>query len=216
MQTTTSDSTRLLSASLEEMPLIGILRSCPPKLAPLVGQVVFQSGMSTIEVSLDRESGLEVLAELRTAFPQHCIGAGSVLNAEQVQTALNAGANYVVSPIVSDDVIAECNQASVPCIAGAATPTEIARAVDLGAFAVKVFPAAQLGGPGFITSMMAPLRSPRLIAIGGVTKADGRAYLVAGAYAVGVGSGLFPENALLEGRLEEIGARASRFVELLR
>jgi 2-dehydro-3-deoxyphosphogluconate aldolase/(4S)-4-hydroxy-2-oxoglutarate aldolase len=105
---------------------------------------------------------------------------------------------------------------AVPVFPGAATPTEIHRARTLGATAVKVFPAAQLGGPDYIRAIGSPLGWPAMVPTGGVEARDVRAYLDAGAVAVGAGGALFPSAALTSGDVAEIARRAAIWVEAAR
>jgi len=210
-----SDRTCQLSASLEEVPLIGILKSCSIEAAIAITRTAFDAGLTTVEVALDRTLGPSVLLSLCNAFPERCIGAGSVLTDTHVRSAADAGAAYIVSPIVSDAVASESHQQGLPYILGAATPTEIVRATDIGAYAVKVFPSDLLGGPDFISSLMGPLGSPRLIPIGGISETNARTYIDAGALAVGVGSHLFTKADLAGQRLGETGARTRRLVAAL-
>ncbi len=201
--------------ALREVPVIGIVRGCPPdRVADLVGSAVAQ-GIGVVEVTLDSPAALDQIRTLSRTFPDVVVGAGTVTRPDEVAAAVDAGARFVVGPVVRPGVITACTQRDVPCIPGAATPTEILDAWEAGATAVKVFPAAPLGGPAFLRALRAPLGGPPLVPTGGVRWEDAAAYLEAGAVALGVGGGLFPAEAVTGGDLGEVEARARRWVEVV-
>jgi 2-dehydro-3-deoxyphosphogluconate aldolase/(4S)-4-hydroxy-2-oxoglutarate aldolase len=127
-----------------------------------------------------------------------------VLRPEQVEQARARGASFVVTPLVDEAVIRACVTAGLPCIAGAATPSEAWAAVQLGASAVKLFPAAELGGPAYLRAISVPLSGLPWVPTGGVDAGNARAYLEAGAAALGVGASIFPGEALRAGALERV------------
>lgn len=212
------DSLTLATAipGLDVVPVIGILRRCPPKEAVPVVTAVVNAGLRVVEVTLDSEDVLHQIASLTRAVPEATLGVGTVTRSDQVGPAVEAGASFVVSPTVSPPVIDACVALDVPSIPGAATPTEIMRALEAGATAVKVFPVAQLGGPGYLRAILHPLGDPPLVPTGGVTPEDAGAYLAARAVAVGAGSSLFSLSALEAGDVKDVGNRAARWVEAVK
>jgi 2-dehydro-3-deoxyphosphogluconate aldolase/(4S)-4-hydroxy-2-oxoglutarate aldolase len=202
----------ILPAGLDQNPVIAILRGCPLRHAVAMAGAAIRAGLTVIEVTLDSERTFEQIAAIRSAHPEAEVGVGTVRHAEEVAPAVEAGAGFVVSPIVDDDVIRAADAFGVASIPGAATPTEIERAVRKGATAVKVFPADQLGGPAYLKTIRAPLGSPPLIPTGGVTAGSIREYLKAGAVAVGVGGTLFPNMALHEGDVTTVERLAKEIV----
>lgn len=118
-----------------------------------------------------------------------------------------------MSPVTNPVVLEACRSANTPSLPGAATPSEILSAIELGAFAVKVFPVRQLGGPSFIAALSAPLGHPRLVPTGGVDAGNAAAFLEAGAYAVAVGSGVFSPRAMEEGDLVKIASGVEQTLE---
>ena len=141
-----------------------------------------------------------------------CIGVGSVRNVEEAKLVLDAGAQFVVTPITSVKVIEVCVQRKVPIASGAFTPTEIATAWDAGANIVKVFPARVLG-PGYIRDVLAPLPYLPLMPTGGIDASNAGEYLRAGAIAVGVGGQLCPANLVEKMDWDTILQSAKRIVE---
>jgi 2-dehydro-3-deoxyphosphogluconate aldolase/(4S)-4-hydroxy-2-oxoglutarate aldolase len=146
------------------------------------------AGIRVIEITLDSDGALDAIARARSRGNLTVL-AGTVREATQVDAAVAAGAEAIVSPAVSLPVLERAAALGTPAIPGALTPTEIETAWRAGAALVKLFPAG-LGGPGYVRAVLAPLGDVPLLATGGVDAANARAFLDAGAVAVGVGSGL--------------------------
>lgn len=123
------------------------------------------------------------------------LGAGTVLTAEEAEDAVDAGARYLIAPNTDEKVIGAAKRLGVPIIPGAFTPTEVVRAWDLGADAVKIFPAS-LGGPAYIRALRAPLPHIPLVPTGGVDERTVGEFFRAGAFAVGAGGALFDRKRL--------------------
>jgi 2-dehydro-3-deoxyphosphogluconate aldolase / (4S)-4-hydroxy-2-oxoglutarate aldolase len=204
-----------LLPGLSAVPVVGILRGCPVHLAPPVATAAREAGLKVIEVTLDSPAALDQVAAVLELGLDMLIGVGTVTRPQQVIEAVAAGAQFVVSPVVRDVVVRECIAMGLPCVPGAATPTEIARAIELGAAAVKVFPAASLGGPGFLAAVAGPLGNPPLIPTGGVELDNAIRYFAAGAVAVGVGSAMFSADALGRGDADRVRADVRRWVEVV-
>jgi len=147
------------------------------------------AGIAVVEVTLDSDDALETIRRHPGAL------AGTVRTPEQVDAAVAAGAGAVVSPSFSPAVVERAVELGIPAIPGALTPTEVEAAWRAGAAMVKLFPAG-LGGPGYVRDLLAPLADLPLLVTGGVDASNARAFLDAGAAAVGVGSALAdPEEA---------------------
>lgn len=198
---------------LADVPIIGILRGCPPEDTVAVVSTAVEAGLRVVEVTLDSEDALGQIERLAHAVPEVTLGAGTVIAAAQVRQAISVGARFVVSPVVAEDVIAECQSTGVACIPGAATPTEVSYALRMGATAVKVFPAAQLGGPDYVRAIMGPLGDPPLVPTGGVKPEAAHMYIESGALAIGAGSDLFHPGALVDGDLATISATTKLWLE---
>lgn len=197
---------------IEDVPIVGILRQLPTDdIVHIVGSA-HKAGLRVMEVTLDSDSALDQIRELNREFADCTIGVGSVRHGEDVAQAVRSGARFVVSPIFSEGVARSCEELRVPHLPGASTPTEIHRALASGAVAVKVFPAAQLGGPSFLRALASPLGDPPLVPTGGVTLENAKEYLQAGACAIGVGSGLFPPG-LASASSELIGEHVSKWID---
>ena len=139
---------------------------------------------------------LKVIEQTVKSIGDHMfIGVGSVLNAETAQNAINAGANYVVSPIFKKEIIEAAHKNGIPAIPGCFTPTEIYTAFESGADIIKVFPADVLGMP-FFKGVLAPMPHLKLMPTGGVSITNAGDWLKAGACAVGIGSALVEKKLI--------------------
>lgn len=178
-------------------------------------------GIRCIEVTFDQSSperAADTLSSIRaireTLGKDVCVGAGTVMTAEQVRLAAEAGAEYMISPNVSEEVIRETKRLGKISIPGAMTPTEAERAYSLGADIVKIFPAGVLG-PGYIKALKAPLKHIPITAVGGVTVDNCAEFIKAGAAGVGVGGNLVSSALVNEGRFDEISTIASAYMAAL-
>jgi 2-dehydro-3-deoxyphosphogluconate aldolase/(4S)-4-hydroxy-2-oxoglutarate aldolase len=159
---------------------------------------------------------LEGIARLSREFgTQAMIGVGTVLDAQTCRNAIEAGAEYVVSPGFDEAVHSATKAHKKLSLPGAMTPTEILRAWNAGADVVKVFPSTALG-PGYFKDVLAPLPHVRLMPTGGVDAKNAGDWLRAGAVCVGAGSNLVPKDALARKDWAAITANARLFVDAVR
>jgi 2-dehydro-3-deoxyphosphogluconate aldolase/(4S)-4-hydroxy-2-oxoglutarate aldolase len=159
-------------------------------------------------------NALEILQAARQRWDgKALVGAGTVLNAQEAQAVIDAGAQFVVSPILDAGMVETALRANVPPIPGVFSPTEIVTAYRLGAPVVKVFPAVTLG-TAFFKEMKAPLPQIPLMAVGGLNAHNAAEYLHAGADMVGVGGALFPKAAILAGEFEGVAQTAEALAAL--
>lgn len=202
--------------SIEKHKGVAVLRLPGASLFEPVCEALYEGGIRILEITLTTPSAVELIARADRMLPEDMlIGTGTVLNGEDVSRTIDAGASFVVSPIVKKEIIETAinNETAVMC--GALTPTEIQKAWELGTDVVKVFP-ADLFGPNYLKSVRAPLPHLRLMPTGGVSLTNGGEWLDAGAFAVGAGSALVPSAALEARRFDEIRKNAILFTESLK
>jgi 2-dehydro-3-deoxyphosphogluconate aldolase/(4S)-4-hydroxy-2-oxoglutarate aldolase len=169
--------------------VLAIIRADGPDLALKCIRTLVTAGVTALEVSLTTPGGAEAIAKARSEFePSVLLGAGTVVTAAQADEVAAAQAGFVVTPGITRGAHRSV-ELGLPLLCGALTPTEVIGALDLGALAVKIFP-AKLHGPGYLRELRAPLPTAPLIAVGGIDAASAPLYLEAGALAVGVGSPL--------------------------
>jgi 2-dehydro-3-deoxyphosphogluconate aldolase / (4S)-4-hydroxy-2-oxoglutarate aldolase len=198
---------------LEAAPVVAILRAATADRFAEVARVLRDAGVRNLELTLTSRGALAAFAGVRAELPDGVLlGVGTVRSAADVDAAVDAGAAYLVTPLLRPEVVARAVQRQVPVIAGALTPSEIDAAWAAGAAAVKVFPVSAVGGPAYVTAVRAPLPEVPLVPTGGVGLDDVGAYLAAGAVAVGGGSPLLGDAGQAGGDLDRLADRARRAV----
>jgi 2-dehydro-3-deoxyphosphogluconate aldolase / (4S)-4-hydroxy-2-oxoglutarate aldolase len=171
-----------------------------------VGAAV-RGGFEAVEITMNTPDATDAMAEL-AGRTDSIMGAGTIVEADQVKQAYDAGAEFVVTPIVAADVVEAAHDLSMPVAIGASTPTEIFTARRAGADWVKVFPGESLGGPNYIEQVLGPLAGTPILVTGGLTAENYLAYLDAGAELVGFAGSVFDANVAAEGRYDELERRA--------
>lgn len=180
-----------LAQAMAQLPLIAILRGLTPAEAPAIGEALVSSGFAIIEVPLNSPEPLRSIATLTQLFPQTLIGAGTVLNAQQVKDVHGAGGRLVVAPNFNPAVVAQALALGMVVLPGVATPTEAFAALDAGAHGLKLFPAEMIS-PATVKALRAVLpASTALMPVGGITPDNMAPYRAAGANGFGLGSALY-------------------------
>ncbi|MCU0490419.1 MAG: bifunctional 4-hydroxy-2-oxoglutarate aldolase/2-dehydro-3-deoxy-phosphogluconate aldolase [Chloroflexaceae bacterium] len=188
--------------------IVAIVRLTDYSRAVEVAQALLDGGITVLEFTLTGNGALEAITTVRkTLGDQLCVGVGSVLHPEQATSAIDAGAQFVVTPAMRPAAIAACVNRGVLVLSGGITPTELLAAHEAGAELVKLFP-ARLGGPAYMKDVLAPLPFLKLVPTGGVSADNARDYLAAGAVALGIGGNLIPQQAVSSGNFAQITAAA--------
>ncbi len=198
-------------ARIKVVPVIRAGSIDPAKRAALW---LAEAGMSAVEMTLTTPGVFDGIAELRKN-QAIIVGAGTILSAQDARLAILAGSQFLVTPCWVDGVIELAKSADIPVMIGAANPSEIWRAHCAGATAVKVFPAATVGGPQFLRQVRAVFPSVLLMPTGGVTIETAVDYLAAGAFCVGLGSELAPAKALEANDKAGVIAKAKKLLASL-
>jgi 2-dehydro-3-deoxyphosphogalactonate aldolase len=198
----------LLRERLNALPLVAILRGLKPQNAVAVGEALFEAGFRVIEVPLNSPDPFASIETLAKTFGQEAlVGAGTVLDPEDVDRVRDAGGRLVVMPHGDPAVIRRARDRGLVCTPGVATPTEAFAALKNGADGLKMFPAENLP-PAVVKAWRAVLpRETLLLAVGGIKPETMKPYVDAGADGFGLGSALFAPNLALS----EIAANARRF-----
>jgi 2-dehydro-3-deoxyphosphogluconate aldolase/(4S)-4-hydroxy-2-oxoglutarate aldolase len=197
-----------LRDALREQRLLAILRGSERAALVAAGLTLIECGIACLEVSLTSADAVGAIEDLvAKAGPDAIIGAGTAITAADVRSARDAGAQFIVTPGLCL-AVDEARGAGLPVLAGALTPSEIIAAAARGT-AVKLFPAS-LGGPSYLRAVRAPLPQVPFVPVGGIDAEAVRAYLAAGALAVGVGTPLLGDAAD-GGELTELRERAHVF-----
>ena len=189
--TPSSNPASILAQAMAQLPLIAILRGLTPAEAPAMGQALVDSGFAIIEVPLNSPEPLRSIAALSQQFPQTLIGAGTVLNAQQVKDVHAVGGRLVVAPNFNPAVVAQALALHMVVLPGVTTPTEAFAALDAGAHGLKLFPAEMIS-PATVKALRAVLpKTAALMPVGGITPDNMAVYRAAGATGFGLGSALY-------------------------
>lgn len=189
----------------DAIPVVGIMRNLPADQVQAVAQTYYQSGFTCLEITMNSAGAEENIRELAKIYAgQLNVGAGTVCSMDDLEAALRANAQFIVTPIINEEVIKTCVSEQIPIFPGAYTPSEIYKAWHLGASMVKVFPATALG-PQYIKEVLAPLNYLKLLPTGGINFENFAGYLAAGAKGVGMGGHLFPADIIQNKDWEALG-----------
>ena len=188
-----------------------ILRTSNTRVAPLAMEAAIRGGFRVVEFTLGIPNALELIREF-SGREGVVVGAGTVLTVAQARAAVDAGARFLVSPVVDPEIIAEALACQVAAMPGCSTPTEMLLAHRAGAQLQKLFPEAG-PGPAWVRQTLGPLPFLRIVPTGGVTLANAAAYLQAGAFAVGFVNSLFDPADVAGGRFAEIEERARQMIQ---
>jgi 2-dehydro-3-deoxyphosphogluconate aldolase/(4S)-4-hydroxy-2-oxoglutarate aldolase len=192
------------SELFNKMPVVGIMRHFPEKYIDPVVQCYQKAGFTTLEITMNSLGSAITIRRLTEQWGKRLnIGAGTVCSINDLDDALQAGAQFIVTPVINEKVIEKCIALDVPVFVGAFTPSEIYRAWTLGAHMVKLFPAGTLG-PSYIKDILAPLDRIPIMPTGGVTVDNCSDFFKAGAKGVGIGNNLFPMHLIENNKWEEL------------
>ena len=192
--------------------VVAIIRADSSEQLIDASRALIEGGVSSIEVTMTTPNALKVIAEATRIFgDQALMGVGSVLDVKTAQAAIDAGARYVITPVLKPEVIAFCKSVEVPIFAGSYTPTEAQTSYELGADFVKIFPADQLG-PKYIQAIRGPLPHLKIVPTGGVDVNSAGDFIKAGCVAVAAGSTLVSKDILKNKDWAKLTDLAAQFV----
>src|SRR5580658_6018331 len=199
---------------IEEVGIIPVVRAASVEEATRAVNAIRAGGIPVVEITMTVPNAVSVI---RGVAQQHgdkvLIGAGTVITAEQAESCLRAGAEFLVSPGLAAPVLSVAQASGKLAIPGALTPTELMNAHVLGARLVKIFPCGNVGGPKYLKSLKAPFPGAMLIPTGGVNAANAGDFIAAGAFALGVGADLLDAKALRDGNQQKIVSAAQELVQ---
>ena len=203
---------------LRDIGLIPVIRCDSADVAVRVTDALCDAGLRVVEITMTVPNAMDAISRVarRTSgggsAQRVLVGAGTVIEARDVQRAVDAGAEFIVSPCLVPEVVAAAKAAGVAVIPGALTPTEILAAQRMGADLVKVFPVQAVGGATYIRSLRGPFPDLQLVPTGGVDLNNVGDFIHAGAAAVGVGSELVSREDVARGNYSGIATRAREFM----
>ncbi len=171
--------------------IVAVIRAKDAETGKGIADAVFEGGIPAIEMTMTVPGAINIIETMAEYYKGSDIilGAGTVMDGETARMCILAGAEYIISPFFSPEVIRMCNRYSVPCMPGVGTVTELVHAMEMGVDVVKAFPGNVLG-PGFIKAIHGPVPHANIMPTGGVSPSNVEEWLKAGAFALGMGGAL--------------------------
>ena len=192
--------------------VVAIIRADNSEQLIHASQALIDGGISGIEITMTTPNALKVIADVRREFGDKVLaGVGSVLDVKTAEAALDAGAEYVVTPVLRPEVIAFCKRVNKPIFSGSYTPTEAQTAYELGADFIKIFPADGLG-PKYIQAIRGPLPHLQIVPTGGVDVNTAGDFIRAGCVGVAAGSTLVSKDILKNQDWAKLTSLAAQFI----
>lgn len=199
-------------ANFKKLPILGILRGIELGIIESLVEEIISTGLETIEITMNTKAASDLIRQaVKIAQKRLCVGAGTVLNMDSLKMALDAGATFIVMPVLVDDVMQYCKKNNIPAFPGALSPQEIYKAWDSGATMVKVFP-AKFFGAEYFKEVKAPFNDIELLACGGVTPENMQDFFDSGASAISFGASVFRQEWLKARNFASIKQSISRYV----
>ena len=206
-----------LLSRIRDVGVIPVIRADSAGTAGAIASALAEAGLTIIEITMTVPDAIGAIkAAVRSLGSETVIGAGTVTTPAMAESAIDAGATFLVTPGLVPAVIETARRLGTPIIAGALTPTEITAAVDAGADWIKVFPASAVGGPAYLRALRGPFPSLDLVPTGGVSLDSVRDYIQAGVAAVGVGGEIVSRDLVRRRDFQLIGAAGRQFLEAVR
>ncbi len=196
--------------------LLAVLRAPDPSGARRAVDALVEAGVLGIEITYSTPEAASVIADVKQSYGDEVlVGAGTLVTHAQVAEAAEAGASYLVSPGLDEEVVASMRATNLPAMAGVLTPTEVMRGVRLGLDVMKLFPGS-LGGPTYLRSLRGPFPDVPFMPTGGVSADNVGEWLAAGAVAVGAGSELASAGDISSGDFAGIREKGRSFLRAIR
>jgi 2-dehydro-3-deoxyphosphogluconate aldolase/(4S)-4-hydroxy-2-oxoglutarate aldolase len=201
---------------IADLGLLAVLRAPDPAGARRAVDALVEAGVLGIEITYSTPDAASVISDLKQSYGDEVlVGAGTLVTQAQVTEAAEAGASYLVSPGLDDEVVASMRATGLLAMAGILTPTEVMRGVRLGVDVMKLFPGS-LGGPAYLRSLRGPFPDVPFMPTGGVSADNVGDWLATGAIAVGAGSELASAGDIGSGDFAGIREKGRRFLAAIR
>lgn len=203
--------------AIREVGIVPVIRAESSDVALAVVGALAEAGLGIAEITMTVPGAIKAIAAVEKRFGDKVlVGAGTVTDEDTARRAIDAGAEFIVSPCLVRDVIDAARGNDIAVLPGALTPSEIFQAFRDGGDMVKVFPAQNVGGAAYLRALRGPFPEIPLVPTGGVTLDNVGALFDAGAVAVGVGSEMISKDALARRDYAAIGAVAGQFLAAAR
>ena len=199
---------------LHDLGMLAVLRGSTSDRVVEASATLIDAGVDIIEVTFTVPGCADAISQLKRAHPDALIGAGTVTETAQLDAAVDAGADFIVTPGTTPRLLAALTQAGLPFLPGVLTPSEVMSALAAGAAGVKIFPGS-LVGPGGLVALRGPFPDLLAVPTGGVSPSNVITWFDAGAFAVGAGNDLAPTAAIDAGDHDLLRHRATAWLAAL-
>ena len=207
---------------IERIGVVPVFYNSDIEIAKKIVTACFKGGVRVIEMTNRGDHAVDVFAELekfcREELPELILGVGSVIDAPTAAIYIAHGANFVVGPVLDEETAILCNKHKIPYSPGCGSATEIQKAHSLGVEFCKVFPGRQVGGPGFVKSILGPCPWTSIMPTGGVdiTKESLSEWFSAGVACVGIGSELITKEIVEKKDFEKLASNVEKVINIIK
>lgn len=205
-----------IAERIRKIRIVPVIKIEDAKDAVPLAEALSKGGLPCAEVTFRTSEAAEAIRRMREHCPDMLVGAGTVLRAEQVDVAIEAGAEFIVSPGLNPRTVKYCQEKGIPIFPGVATASEIEQALELGLSVVKFFPAEVNGGLPAIKALSAPYTEVEFMPTGGVNPGNVKDYLACSRVIACGGTWMVPGNLMKEKRFDEIERLTREAAELIR
>ncbi len=209
-------STTSIIEKLSALHIVPAIVISDAKKALQAAEALCEGGIPCAEVSFRNDSAEEAIRMIKREFPSMTIGAGNVLNCEQIRAAADAGAEFAASPGLNPKTADCCGKLGLQYIPGVCTPTDVESALSLGIYAMKFFPADASGGVKMLKAISSPFPTVRFMPTGGIVPTNLESYLKCKSVFACGGSWIAAPDMIKKGEFDEIKQRAADAVKLLK
>lgn len=205
-----------------EQGVIPVMYHPDPEILKNTVKACYDGGLRSFEFTNRGDFAHEVFSELNkwvlSELPGMTLGVGSIVEAGTSSIYMQLGANFIVSPILSEEMAKVCNRRKVAWMPGCGTLSEISKAEELGAEIVKIFPGSSIGGPSFVKNILGPSPWSNIMPTGGVepTHENLKAWFDAGVYCVGMGSKLITKDIIKEQDFDQLKQNCQNTIQLIK
>ncbi|MFM2587428.1 bifunctional 4-hydroxy-2-oxoglutarate aldolase/2-dehydro-3-deoxy-phosphogluconate aldolase [Vibrio sp. TBV020] len=200
---------------LKQFKVIPVIQINKVEHAIPLAKVLVENGLPVAEVTFRTEAAAASIKAMSEAYPEMCVGAGTVLNAEQVDQAKAAGSEFVVAPGLNPNTVRYCQEIGMPIVPGVNNPSQVEQALELGLNFLKFFPAEASGGVAMVKSLLAPYVDVSLMPTGGIGKGNVNDYLAIDRVVCCGGTWMVAPALIENEQWDEIGRLVREAVELV-
>lgn len=206
---------KTLNQQLTEIQVVPVIAIKDASKAAKLAQVLIENGLPCAEVTFRTEQAVQAIKNMREAYPEMLIGAGTVLTSEQVDQAIEAGVDFIVSPGFNPTTVKYCQQRDVAIVPGVNNPSLVEQAMEMGLTTLKFFPAEPSGGTGMLKALSA-VYPVKFMPTGGVSPSNVKEYLAIPSVLACGGTWMVPNDLIENEQWDELAALVAEVANIIR